>query len=296
MKLTPDSKILIQGISEPLASYYAPRMKAYGTKIVAGVSAGKGGQEIAEIPLFDLVEQAISQVGEVETSLIFVEPYGVLDGALEAINAGIRQIIIISRRVPPLDMVYLLKKAQGSNTFILGSGSQGILIPDQLWLGIGEPSFYKPGKVGLIGRADSLRDEVALTLSQAGLGQSMAVSLGTDGIIGSNFEQWLQTFEEDEATEAIVLIGQPNGSAEARAAEYIASAIEKPVIAYLAGLQAPLEQSFGDAATIIANQLSHSVATTSTDKQTLTAFKEAKVTVAKRPAQIPELVKKALKL
>jgi succinyl-CoA synthetase alpha subunit len=268
-------------------------MKAYGSNIVAGVSVGYGGELIGEIPVFDLVEEATSQSGKVEISLIFVHPYQVLDAALEAIASGIKQLIIISAGVPPLDMVKLLKKAQSSNTFILGSGSQGLVIPGQIWLGIQESQFYTAGKVGIISRSDRLSDEVALSLTQAGLGQSMAVSLGTDGIIGSNFEQWLQVLEEDENTEAIVLLGQPTGTAEIAAAEYIASTIEKPVIAYIAGLRSPLESSFGDAATIIATQLSYStIPSTSTGEKTLSAFSAANVSIARRPSEIVALVKK----
>lgn len=294
MNWTAESKVLIQGITEPLALQYVSQMKAYGANIVAGVSAGQGSQQIDEIPVFDLVEEAISQVGEVETTLIFVNPYEVLDAGLEAIAAGIRQIIIISNGVPPLDMVSLLQKAQLTNTFVLGSGSQGLMIPDKLWLGICESQFFTPGKVGLISRIDSFSDEIILGLTQAEIGQSMVVSLGTDGIIGSTFEQWLQVLEEDENTEAIVLLGQSNSNAEIMAAEYIASAIEKPVIAYLVGLHSPVERNFGDAGTIIATQLSYSASSISLDKQILAAFKKAKVAIAKRPSEIADLVKKAL--
>jgi succinyl-CoA synthetase alpha subunit len=295
MQWTPDSKVLIQGITCPLGAYAATRMKTYGTQIVAGISAGQKGEQVNEIPVFDLVEEAIAQAGKIEISLIFVEPYQVLDAALEAIAAGIKQLIIVTRGVPPLDMVRLLAKAQATNTFIVGSGSYGLIIPDKLWLGINEAQVYTPGRVGTISRTDSLGDEVAWTLTQAGLGQSLAVSLGIDGILGSTFEQWLQMLEEDELTEAIVLLGQPIGSAEIAAAEYIASAIEKPVIAYFTGVQAPVERSFGDAATIIAAQLSYSAVTNSVDKGAIAAFKQAKVSIAKRLSDIPKLVQKALK-
>lgn len=295
MQWMPDSKVLIQGIATPLGSHYAARMKAYGTNVVAGVSVGRGGQQANEIPIFDLVEEAIDEVGEIEISLIFVDAYEVLDAALEAIAARIERIIIVTCGVPPLDMVSLLSKARATNTFILGSGSHGLIIPDKLWLGICEPHFYTPGNIGLISRIDSLSDEVAFCLTQAGLGQSIAVSLGTDGIIGANFEQWLQILEEDDSTEAIVLLGQPDGSTEIAAANYIASAIKKPVIAYIAGLQAPVERSFGDATTIVATQLSQASPATSTEKQTIAALKQAKVNIAKRPSEIPKLVQTILK-
>ncbi|ACK68767.1 CoA-binding domain protein [Gloeothece citriformis PCC 7424] len=294
MKWKANSTVLIQGMTTPLAYAYVPRLKNAGTNIVAGINVGGAGEKIADIPMFDLVEEAMTNVGKIDISLIFVEPYEVLDAALEAMASQIEQIIIITPGVPPLDMVQLLKKAQSTNTFILGSGSQGIIIPDKLWLGICEPQCYKSGKVGLISRSNRLTDEVALTLTEAKLGQSMAVSLGTDGIIGASYEQWLQILEEDEETEAIVLIGQANGSAELAAAEYIASTIEKPVIAYMVG-NSSVKRIFGDAATIIATQLSYSIPTLGTEKQLMTAFKEANITIAKSLSQLPSLVKKALK-
>ena len=294
MNWTSESKVLIQGITEPPGSDYTPRMKAYGTNIVAGVSVGRGGQRIDGIPVFDLVEEAIAQVGEIDTTLIFVEPYQVLDAALEAIASGIKQLILTASGVPPLDMVRLLRKAQATNTLILGPGSRGIIVPEKLWLGTGEPQFFTPGKVGLISSSGTLSYEVALALNQAGLGQSIAVSLGNEGILGSSFEPWLQYLEQDETTEAIVAIGQANPSLEEAVAQYIATAIEKPVVAYLYGRHAPGERMFRDAATIIATQLSHSLPTPATVEGAIAAFQEANVMVARRPSQIPDLVKTAL--
>ena len=292
MKWQRDNPVLIQGISQAPAAYYGMRMKSNGTHIVAGVEAGEGGNHIGKIPVFDLVEQAIAETGEVGISLIFSPAYRVLDAALEAIAAGIRQIVIVTAGVPPRDMLKLLGKAQETNTFILGSGSQGLIVPNKLCLGTHEPEFFLPGKVGIISRSDCLTGEVARALTQVGIGQSMAISLGTDGIIGLNFEQWLQILEEDEQTQAIVLLGQPNGCAEISAAQYITSAIEKPVIVYIAGLQAPVERHLGDADSIIAARLSQSILTKSTEKQAIAAFKSAKVKIAKSPADIPALLAK----
>jgi succinyl-CoA synthetase alpha subunit len=154
MKLTPDSKLIIQGITEPIATQYAQRMRAAGTAILAGVSVGEGGNTLEDIPLYDLVETAIADWGEIDTSLIFVPSYQVLDAALEAMAAKIRQLIIISKNVPPLDMVRLLEQAQSTNTFVLGSGSHGLIIPEKLWIGIGEYPLYKAGKVGMISRGE----------------------------------------------------------------------------------------------------------------------------------------------
>ena len=290
---TQKGKILVQGITEPLGSHYAAKMKANGTNIVAGISAGQRNS-VDDIPVFDLVEEVVLEIGEIETTLIFVPAYAVLDAAREAIASGIKQIIIVSRGVPPLDMVRLFKQAQETNTLVIGPGSGGIIIPEQIQLGTHEPNFYRPGNIGIISRTNTLSYEVALELNRSELGQSFAVSLGDEGIIGSTFEQWLSELEADKATEAIVLIGKARGMAEEAVAQSINDVVKKPVIVYLAGLHSPAERPFMDAATIVANRLSYSVPITSKPKQIIAAFQKAKLAVAKRPADIPDLIHKAL--
>lgn len=293
MKWEADSKVLIQGITNPLGISYAARMKNQGTNIVAGITLDGQTDQIDGIPIFTLVEEAVKQVGEIDISLIVTPPYEVLDAGLEAMAAGIKQLVIVTSRVPPLDLITLLEQAQITNTFILGSGSEGLLVPGQFWLGIMEPEFYTTGPVGMISRCDRLMDEVAKTLSQVGLGQSLAISLGCDAVMGSNFEQWLQIMEEDETTEAIIFLGQPYSSPELLAAQYIDAAIEKPVIAYLPGLQAPITRSFGDATSIIASQLSYQTETTR-ENQTITALKKAGVKIANTVEDIPKLTKRVV--
>jgi len=295
MNLTPDSKVLVQGITQPLASYHAARMKAYGTNLVAGVSAGQGGQELHGIPVFDLVEQARHQRGPFDATIIFVESYWVLDAALEAIEAGIPQIILVTGGIPPLDMVRLLRKAQITETLIVGPSSSGIIVPGKVLLGTQESNFYTPGSIGLISRAGTLTYEVALALTQAELGQSIGVNLGTDAIVGSSFHQWLRVLATDENTQAIVLVDQTGGGSEEETAQYIAKAIDKPVVAYVAGCHTPVDKQVGNASAIIAAQLSGPVTNASTAQHKVAAFKQAKVPVAERPSQIPDLVRKALK-
>ncbi len=292
MKWEADSKILIQGITHPLAISYTPRMKAQGTNIVAGITLDEQTANINDIPLFTLVEEAVKQVGEIDISLIFSPPYEVLDAGLEAIAANIEQLVIVTSWVPPLDLITLLEQAKATHTFVLGSGSEGLLVPDKFWLGVMEPEFYTEGSVGIISRCDRLMDEVAKMLTQAGLGQSLAISLGSDRIMGSNFEQWLQIMEEDDSTKAIVLLGQPYSSPELLAAQYINSGIEKPVIAYLPGIQAPINRSFGDATSIIASQLSYQSTSTTEENQTVTALKKAGVKIANNLEEIPKLVQR----
>lgn len=295
MNLTPDSKVLVQGITQPIGSYHAARMKAYGTQVVAGVSAGQGGQEVHGIPVFDLVDEAVRQTGSVDTTIIFVESYQVLDAALEAIDAGIPQIILVTGGIPPLDVVRLLRKAQATKTMILGPSSSGIIVPEKLLLGTQETEFYTPGSVGLISRADALTYEVALALTQAKLGQSIGVNLGSEAIAGSYFRQWLQILAMDESTKAIVLVDQSGGGNHQATARYIAEVIDKPVVVYIAGRYTPMDQQLSDTSAKVAAQLSVPITISSTAQDKVKAFKEAKIPVAERPSQIPDLLKKALK-
>ncbi|KJH73620.1 succinate--CoA ligase subunit alpha [Aliterella atlantica] len=293
MILQPDSKVLIQGITADIASTHGSRMKAYGTNIMAGVNPGSGGQIYHDIPSFDLVEQVVAEIGAIDTTLIFVPAYQALDAALEAIAAGIRQIVIISPGMPPLDMVHLLRKAEATETIIVGPNSPGIIIPGKLLLGTHPSEFYTPGSVGIVSRSSTLTYEIALELTKSGIGQSIGVSIGGDTIAGSSFLQWLQMLDEDENTSAIVLVGEPGGNSEEAAARYIAEAIDKPVIAYIAGRKAPAGRHWGHTGTLA--MVVGRGEDVGTAQSKLAAFKSAKVPLAERPAQIPELVKKALK-
>lgn len=293
MILQPDSKVLIQGITADIASTHGSRMKAYGTNIMAGVNPGLGGQSYEDIPVFNLVEQVVAELGAIDTTLIFVPAYQALDAALEAIAAGIRQIVIISPGMPPLDMVHLLRKAEATETIIVGPNSPGIIIPGKLLLGTHPSEFYTSGSVGIVSRSSTLTYEIALELTKSGIGQSIGVSIGGDAIAGSSFLQWLQMLDEDENTSAIVLVGEPGGNSEEAAARYIAEAIDKPVIAYIAGRKAPAGRHWGHTGTLA--MVVGRGEDVGTAQSKLAAFKSAKVPLAERPSQIPELVKKALK-
>jgi succinyl-CoA synthetase alpha subunit len=293
MNLSSDSKVLIQGIMEPLGSVYASLMRNYGTQIVAGVSAGFGGTSVFDIPVYDMVEQALEQVGKVDVSVIFASPYNILDEALEAITAEIRQLVLITEGVPPLDTIKLTRKAEATETLIVGPNSPGIILPGKILLGTHPPQFYTPGTVGMVSRSGTLTYEIAQELSRAGLGQSIAVGIGSDRIVGSSFQQWLQILEEDDQTDAIVLIGEIGGDSEEVAARYVAEVIDKPVVAYIAGRSAPRGQQMGHAGAIIAS-LAGMGADIGTVESKLAAFKRAKIPVADRPSQLPTLVKKAL--
>lgn len=295
MNLKADSKVVIQGIQQPLGATHAALMKVYGTNVVAGISPGMGGQTLHDIPVFDLVEQALSAVGHVDVSIIFMPPYLVLDAALEAIAGGIRILILIGEGMPPLDMIRLARKAEATDTLIVGPSCPGIIVPGKILLGTHPSDFYTPGRVGLISRSGTLTYEIARELTGAGLGQSFCVGIGGDAIIGSSFPQWLQILEEDDATEVIVLVGEIGGASEEGAASYIAEAIDKPVIAYIAGYHAPKGRRLGHAGAIVTAGLADLGADIGTAESKIAAFKQAKVLVADRPSQITDLVKKLLK-
>jgi len=287
-------KVIVQGITDYQAAFCTVQMKAYGTDIVAGVSPGNGGTEIEGIPVFDLVEQVQVEHGEVEISLIFVNPFEVLDAAKEAISAGIRKIIIFTPRVPPQDTIELIKHARSSNTLVLGPGSHGIVIPQRVWLGNLQPEFYQPGTVGLITSSRHLCYEVAAELNRAKLGQSTIVSLGNDRIIGSDLSHWLATLNEDPKTKAIVAIGQRVNQIESIVAYSKNHGYNKPVVVYLAGLQAPQAKVYRDAQTIISNHLSSSIPVINRDCQTTEALRNIGIEIASKPSEIPGIVEAAL--
>lgn len=294
MNLSTQTKILIQGMMEPLGSMYVPLMLSYGTPIAAGVSPGHATDFYCDVPVFDMVEQAIEVVGAIETSVILVEPYLVLDAALEAMAAGIRQLVVVTEGVPPLDMVNLTRKAEATGTIVVGSSSPGIIVPGKLLLGIHPAEFYRPGSIGIISRSGTLIYEVALTLTQTDIGQSIAISIGGDRILGSSFEYWLSQLQQDDSTEAIVLVGEIGGDSEEQAAQYITQAVTKPVVSYLAGRTAPRRQVMGHSSAVITTQITDFDADLGTFDRKLAAMKQAKIPVADRPSQIPDLLKKVL--
>jgi len=296
MDLSASSKVLVQGIAGVLGNLYTARMRAYGTSIVAGVSPGHGGQVLEDVPVFDLVEQAMTAVGPVDATVILVEPYRMLDAALEAIAAGIRHLVLVTEGVPPLDMVKLLHIAERTETLVVGPDSPGIILPGKVLLGTYPAELYSPGRIGLISRSGTLTHEIALHLTQAGLGQSIAAGIGGDRIVGSSFQQWLQILDEDDQTEAIVLVGEIGGNSEEEAARYIVEAIDKPVIAYIAGRTAPKNHRMGHAGAIIASLVSGWGSEIGTPDSKVTAFQKAGVPVADRPSDIPALLKQALRI
>ncbi|NRB07181.1 MAG: CoA-binding protein [Richelia sp.] len=290
MNLTPDSKVLIQGFSEFIDTTHIAQMQAQGTNLISVVNPGSGGEKLYGLPIFDLIEEVVEKFGQIHTTIICMHPERVLDAALEALAANIKQIIITSAGVPPLDMVRLLRAGEAKDALVIGPNSPGIIVPGKILLGTQPSEFYQPGCVGIVSRSSTLTYEIAWELTQAGFGQSISVSIGSDAIVGSSFIQWLQILDEDESTQAIVLVGQPGGDREEAAARYIKEAIDKPVIAYIAGRHVPSGRQWRQTGTLAA------VLGLDPDfgsvQSKLTAFHEYDIPVAERPSQIPELIKK----
>ena len=261
-------------------------MQAYGTNIVGGVTPGKGGQEVCGVPVFDSVSEAVEKTGA-NCSVIFVPPYLALDAALEAIDAGVPLISVITEGLPPQDAVKLHAAAEKKGVLVNGPNCPGIITPGECLIGIHPGSIYMPGRVGLISRSGTLTYEIGLGLKQAGIGLSTAVGIGGDPIIGIDQKISLKLFEEDPDTDIIILVGEIGGTAEEEAAEYIKTNIKKPVIGYIAGRTAPPGKRMGHAGAIISGGKG-----TAESKQK--AFEAAGVQVAVTPSEIVELVKQVL--
>ncbi|MEA5418986.1 hypothetical protein VB712_07075 [Spirulina sp. CCNP1310] len=292
-KMINNRKILLQGIHEPLAQSMIAPMCGYGTAVVAGVSVGHGGTTVAEIPVFDLVEQAIAAVGQIDTSVVCVPPDQVADAALEAIAAGIRQLVLMPHHVPPLDTLTLINRAKATGTVILGAGSAGLIVPDQFLLGSLDPQCYCAGAVGMIDRTNRIGDAIAWELTQAGIGQSVAVHLGTGTILGTTFPDWLSLFANNEDTKAVVLLEQHLLGNKA-AATVIPPDFPKPIFAYVAGQHLPFQAPVSDASTSIAVQKVHPLPHTSTAAEKVAAYKAAKIRVATTPKQLADWLQEVL--
>ncbi|MCH2228152.1 MAG: succinate--CoA ligase subunit alpha [Candidatus Caenarcaniphilales bacterium] len=281
--INKDTKVIVQGITGGMGSTHARLMREYGTNIVAGVTPGKGGQDFDGIPVYDSVYEACAK-HEVNCSVIFVPPYFALDAALEAINAGIPLISVITEGLPPQDAVKLHAAADAKGTLVNGPNCPGIITPGECLIGIHPGSIYKPGRVGLISRSGTLTYEIGLGLKQADIGISTALGIGGDPIIGIDQIKSLELLEADSDTDSIILVGEIGGTAEEEAAEYIKTNVKKPVIGYIAGVTAPPGKRMGHAGAIISGNKG-------TAQSKREAFEAAGVKVADTPYQIIDLVK-----
>ncbi|MFQ3308509.1 MAG: succinyl-CoA synthetase alpha subunit [Candidatus Nanohaloarchaea archaeon] len=253
-----DTKVLVQGITGREASEKVPEMIEYGTDVIAGVTPGKGGQEVESVPVYDTVAEALGEHPEINASLIYVPPFAAKDAIFEALENGIKTLNVITERIPTKDAWQVYQKVQQENATMVGPTSVGIITPGEAKLGpIGgnEPGkVYKPGKVGIISKSGGMTTETAWVVRQAGYGVSTAAGLGGDVIAGTTFEDALKMFEEDDQTEAVVIYGELGGTYEEKAAEFLESGgFSKPLIAFIAGqfTEDMPSQQYGHAGAII---------------------------------------------
>lgn len=284
--INKDTKVLVQGITGRDGSFHTSKMLDYGTKIVAGVSPGKGGQEVLGVPVFNTVEDAVNATGAT-VSIIFVPAPLAGDAILEAADGGIKLVVCISEGVPTLDMVKATNYLEKKGVQLIGANCPGLITPGESMIGILPTSIFKKGNVGLMSRSGTLTYLMVNQLSEAGLGQSTCVGIGGDPVAGLYYQELLQMFQDDPETHAIVLIGEIGGDAEERAAQYIKDHVTKPVVAFIAGQTAPPGKRMGHAGAIISSG-------SGTAEEKIAAFQAVGVPVAKLPAEIPVLIKELL--
>ena len=281
------TKVVVQGMTGSEGSFHAQQMIESGTRVVAGVTPGKGGQSHLDVPVFDSVTEARAKTGA-NASVIFVPAPFAADAALEAIDAEIPVVVTITEGIPVLDMLKVKHALQASGkTRMIGPNCPGILTPGRAKMGIMPAQITQPGTVGVLSRSGTLTYEAVDQLTRLGLGQSTCIGIGGDPIIGSTFIDLLPLFEQDPQTEAIVLIGEIGGTAEEEAAAFIRENISKPVVAFIAGATAPPGRRMGHAGAIISGGKG-----TAPEKKK--ALREAGIFVADSPAEIGHTVAKAI--
>jgi succinyl-CoA synthetase alpha subunit len=248
--VTSETRLVVQGITGREGSFHAVRNRDYGTAVVAGVTPGKGGQDVGGIPVYDTVSQAVEREGA-NTSMVFVPPPFAADAIYEAVDAGCETVICITEGIPAHDMMDVYAYVRSRGVTLLGPNCPGALSPEVASVGIIPTKVFKKGPVGLVSRSGTLTYQIGNELAQAGVGNSTIVGIGGDPIVGSSFIDILQRFEDDPQTELVVMVGEIGGAEEERAAEFIADHMSKPVVAYIAGFSAPPGKTMGHAGAII---------------------------------------------
>lgn len=277
--INKDTRLIVQGITGRDGSFHATKMKEYGTNVVGGTSPGKAGEEVAGIPVFNTVRDAV-EATNANTSVIFVPAAFAKDAMLEAADAGIKLIICITEGVPTLDVVEAYRYIQIKGAQLIGPNCPGLISPGESMVGIMPTNIFKKGHTGVISRSGTLTYQVVAALTAEGLGQSSAIGVGGDPIVGLYFQELLEMFQNDPETDSIAIIGEIGGDAEERAAEYIKQYVTKPVVAFISGREAPKGKQMGHAGAIISSS-------SGTAAEKVAAFEAAGIPVARETHEPP---------
>jgi len=280
------TKLLVQGITGGEGSFHAQRCIEYGTKVVAGVTPGKGGSEVFGVPVFNSVEQAVTETGA-NASIIFVPPAFAADAIMEATDASMPLIVCITEGIPVVDMVKVHSYLKGKSTRLIGPNCPGVISPGKCRVGIMVGEIHLPGNVGVVSRSGTLTYEVVAQLTSLGIGQSTCVGIGGDALPGSTFVDILKLFEADDDTKAVVLVGEIGGTFEQEAAEFIKVEMSKPVVAFVAGSTAPSGKRMGHAGAIITG-------TAGKASEKIKALSAAGAIIASHPAEIGSTMQRVL--
>jgi succinyl-CoA synthetase alpha subunit len=286
--LSRETRVLVQGITGKVGRAQTGWMKEYGTNVVAGVTPGRGGEEVLGVPVYDTVTEAVVEQ-DAEASVIFVPPAGVKDAIMMAIKAGIKLIVVVTEHVPVHDVMEAKEHAKEHDVMIIGPTSPGIITPGQAKMGIMPGSMYNPGRIGIISRSGTLSYEVSINLAPAGMGQSTVVGIGADPVVFTSMPELLELYEKDKDTDLVVLVGEVGGVQEQNAAQFIDRWMTKPVVAYIAGHSAPEGKRMGHAGAIIQSSVG-------TPQSKMVVLREVGVEVAEYPLEVVELVKQRLSL
>ena len=282
-----NTTVIVQGITGRDGSFHAEQMKKYGTRVVGGVTPGKGGSKIAGIPVFNTMKEAVEKT-KANTSVIYVPPSFAVDAIYEAVSAGIKLVVCVTEGLPANDMMKVVPFVKKHGARLIGPNCPGLISPGQSKVGILPGSIVKQGGIGVVSRSGTLTYEAIWALTLAELGQSSCVGIGGDQVIGTNFIDCLQAFQADPATKGIVMIGEIGGSDEEEAAAYIKKHVNKPVVSFIAGQTAPPGKRMGHAGAIVSGG-------SGTAEGKIKALNAAGVPVAGSPTELPELMKQALK-
>ncbi len=283
-----NTRVIVQGITGREGSFHTKLMLEYGTKIVAGVTPGKGGAVVHGVPVYDTMEEAVAEHPEANASIVFVPARFAADAVYEAIDAGMKVVVVITEHIPVHETLEFVNYAKRKGTVIIGPNCPGIISPGKTKIGIMPGHVFAPGPVGIVSRSGTLTYEIAYALTRAGLGQTTAIGIGGDPVVGLTFTEAMELFEKDPDTKALVLIGEIGGDMEERAAMMVKEGrFTKPVVAFVAGRTAPPGKRMGHAGAII-------MMGTGTYEGKVKALEEAGIRVARTPMEIPKLVREAL--